>query len=210
MQHFLIYIIYLYIYSTWFRLFLHPSSGAHNCTYSVRYTWSCMYEGRPVPQFLLTKENCKMVEKSVTVSAKLCALQYIFCVYRTLNTHKHIKYKYFLHEAVTSWVSEVRNWSESNSDDLQLSENKITPRGPKQEPPGRLSGDFRIQKLEKNIWWWGGKKEVSCSTVEMMLHIRSEVKLDTLESSVIFRFTNGLVLKNTIQWQTTRLSTWSF
>jgi len=38
-------------------------------------------------------------------------------------------------------------------------------RGPKQDPPGRLSCDFRIHKLEKNCWWLGGKKEVSCKTV---------------------------------------------
>jgi hypothetical protein len=30
-------------------------------------------------------------------------------------------------------------------------------RGPKQEPPGRLSGDFRIHKLEKIIGDWEGK-----------------------------------------------------
>jgi hypothetical protein len=29
--------IYFYRCSTCFRRFLHPSSGAHNCTYSVRY-----------------------------------------------------------------------------------------------------------------------------------------------------------------------------
>ena len=34
-----------------------------------------------VPQFLLSsEENCKMVNKSGTVSAKLCSLQRIFCV----------------------------------------------------------------------------------------------------------------------------------
>jgi hypothetical protein len=37
--------------------------------------------------------------------------------------------------------------------------------GPKQDPPGRLSGDFRIHKLEKNWWWWGGKKLRYCKTM---------------------------------------------
>ena len=38
-------------------------------------------QGRPVPQLLLSSEEmCKMFEKSGTVSAKLCALQRIFCV----------------------------------------------------------------------------------------------------------------------------------
>jgi hypothetical protein len=36
------------------------------------------------------------------------------------------------------------------------------------------------------------------------------VKLDTFVNSALFFFTKGLVLRNTIQWQTTRLSTGSF
>jgi hypothetical protein len=55
-----------------------------------------------------------MVKKSDTVSAKLCSLQRIF-VYRTLNTHKKVKHKNFLHEVGMSWISEVQNRSESNS-----------------------------------------------------------------------------------------------
>ena len=42
---------------------------------------------------------------------------------------------------------------------------KQQPRGPKQDPPGRLSGDFRIHKLEKIVGGGEGKKEVSCKTV---------------------------------------------
>ena len=58
-----------------------------------------------------------MVKKSDTVSAKLCALQSIFCVQDT-------KYKVqdFLHEVGRSWISEVQNWSEATSDDLQSPE----------------------------------------------------------------------------------------
>jgi hypothetical protein len=41
-------------------------------------------QGRPVPQLILgSEENCKMVNKSGTISAKLCALQCIFCVQDT-------------------------------------------------------------------------------------------------------------------------------
>jgi len=36
-------------------------------------------------------------------------------------------------------------------------------RGPIQDPPGRLSGDFRIHKIEKIVG--GGKKEVSRKAV---------------------------------------------
>ena len=39
-------------------------------------------KGRPVSHLLLSsEENCKMFKKKgVTISAKLCALQHIFCV----------------------------------------------------------------------------------------------------------------------------------
>jgi len=86
-------------------------------------------------------------------------------VYRTLKTNKKGKYKNFLHEVGRSWITEVRDRSESKSNDLQLPEKQTTPRGPKQDPPGRLSGDFRIHKLEKKFWWWRGKKEVFYKTV---------------------------------------------
>jgi len=62
-----------------------------------------------------------------------------------------VKYKNFLHKVGRSWILEVQNRSESNSDDLQLPEKQITPRGPKQDPPGRLSNNFRIHKLEKIV-----------------------------------------------------------
>jgi len=53
-----------------------------------------MHEGhrhvRPVPQLLLSsEENCKIIKKSGTVSAKLCSLQYIFCVQDTKYKQKH-------------------------------------------------------------------------------------------------------------------------
>jgi len=86
-----------------------------------------------------------------------CALFNAIFVYRTLNTNKKVKYKNFLHQVGRSWISEVQNQSESNSDDLQLSEKQTTPRGPKQDPPGRLSGDFGIQKLEKIVVGGGGE-----------------------------------------------------
>ena len=49
-----------------------------------------------------------MVEKSGTVSAKLCALQCFFCVQGTKYKQK-VKYKNFLHEVGRSWISEVQN-----------------------------------------------------------------------------------------------------
>jgi hypothetical protein len=46
-------------------------------------------------------------------------------------------------------MSEVQNRSESSSDDLQLPKKQSTQRRSKQDLPHRLSGDFRIHKLEK-------------------------------------------------------------
>jgi hypothetical protein len=77
-------------------------------------------------------------------------------VYRTL-TNKKVRYNNFLHEVARSWISQAQITDKSNSDDLQLPEKQTTPRGPKLDPPGRLSGDFRTYKLEKIAA--GGKGE---------------------------------------------------
>jgi hypothetical protein len=85
-----------------------------------------------------------------------------FLLYRTLNTNKKGKYKNFLHKVGRSWVSEVQDRSESKSNDLQLPGKQRTPRGPKQDPPSRLSSDFRIYKLEEKKFGGGkGKKKYS-------------------------------------------------
>jgi hypothetical protein len=72
-------------------------------------------------------------------------------MYGTLNTNKKVKCKNFLHELGWSWISEVQNRSESSSHDLQSPENSTTPREPKQDLAGRLSGDIRMHKLEKIV-----------------------------------------------------------
>jgi len=43
------------------------------------------------------------------------------------------------------------------------------------------------------------KGSILQDSVKCVLHIRSEVKLDTCVNSGLFRFTNGLVSRNTIQ-----------
>jgi len=85
----------------------------------------------------------------VTLYLLNCAFFKAFFVHRILNTKKkkNVKYKNFLHKVGRSWISEVQNCSESNSDDLQLPEKQTPPNGPKQDLPGRLSSDFRIHKL---------------------------------------------------------------
>ena len=98
--------------------------------------------------YSVRRKTVKWSEKVVLYLLN-CALFNAFFVYRALNTNKKVKYKNFLHEVGRSWISEVQNRSESNSDDLQLPEKQTTPRGPKQDLQGRSSGVFRIHKLEK-------------------------------------------------------------
>ena len=93
-----------------------------------------------------------------------CALFNAFFVYRTLNTNKKVKYKNFLHEVGRSWISEVQNWSESNSGDLQMPEKQTTPRGPKQD----CQADSPVISEYTNLKTYlvvGGKKSVSYTTV---------------------------------------------
>jgi hypothetical protein len=72
-------------------------------------------------------------------------------------------------------------------------------RGPKQYPSGRLSGDFRIHKLEKIIGGGEGKKSFLQDSVQCVLHIRSEGKLEIFVNPALMHFTKGLVLRTTIQ-----------
>jgi len=70
-----------------------------------------------------------------------------------------------------------------------LPEKQTTPRGLKQDPPGRLSSDFRIHKLEKLLVVGREKRSILQDRVKCVLHIRSEVKLDTYVNSALFHFT---------------------
>ena len=110
-----------------------------------------------------------------------------------LNTNKSRKYK-----IGRFWISEVQNRSESNSDD-QLPEKQTPPWGSEQDPPCRLFGDFRIHKLEKIYGGGEGNRSTLQDSVKCVLHIISEVKLDTFVNSVLFCFAQGLVSRNTFQ-----------
>jgi hypothetical protein len=59
--------------------------------------------------------------KKVVLYVLNCALLNEFFVCRTINTHKKVKYKNFLHEVGRSWISEVQHRCKSNSDDCQRS-----------------------------------------------------------------------------------------
>jgi hypothetical protein len=82
-----------------------------------------------------------------------------------------------------------------------LPEKQTTPRGPKQDPPGRLSSDFRIRiqtEKEKKLVVGREKKSILQDSVKSVLHIRSKVKLDIFLNSALFCSTKSLVLRNII------------
>jgi hypothetical protein len=54
------------------------------------------------------------------------------------------------------------------------------------------------------------KRSILQDSVKCVLLIRSKVKLETFVNFVLFYFTKGLVLRNSIQWWSTRLSVCSF
>ena len=92
----------------------------------------------------------------------------------------------------SSRVSDVQNRSVSSCDKLQLPEKQTKERAPRQDSPGRLSGDISKHKLGKFVA--GGEGIVPHSA--RALHIR-EVKQDASVNSAMFRFTKGLGLRNT-------------
>jgi hypothetical protein len=60
---------------------------------------------------------------------------------------------------------------------------------PKQEPTGRISGDFRIHKLEKFVGGGEGKKKYPARQCKVcVLHITSEVILETFVLSALFHY----------------------
>ena len=84
----------------------------------------------------------------------------------------------------------------SNSDDLQMPEKQTTPRGPKLDPPGRVSGDFRTHKLEKIVAGGKGNKKYPVRQSKVCAAHKKRMQQDTFVNSALFRFTKGPVLKN--------------
>jgi hypothetical protein len=108
------------------------------------------------------------VRKTVKLSKKVvlfllnCALFNSFLIYKTLNKGlKEQKYKTFLHEVARNWITERGDMADSNSDDNNAvpSEKRPTPRGPAEDPTGRLLGNFSKHKLGKIVGGGQGKKK---------------------------------------------------
>jgi hypothetical protein len=56
--------------------------------------------------------------------------------------------------------------SSSDEDNAVPSEKRATPRGPSEDPPGRLSGNFSKHKLGKIVGGGTRKKEVSSEPMQ--------------------------------------------
>jgi hypothetical protein len=140
-----------------------------------------------------------MVAKVGIVSAKLCTAPCMFCVQNTEHKHE-IKFKSIRHRVETSWVSKVQNTTEPSSDELQWSERQPVPRGPKQDPPPPHAGCSGISantNWTKLLLVGRARRSILQDSVKDVRNIRSEVKLRTFVNSALFRFTKGLVLRDT-------------
>jgi hypothetical protein len=94
-----------------------------------------------------------------------------------------------------SWVSKVQNTIEPSSDELQWLERQPAPRGPKQDPLADCSG------ISANTNWTklllvGRARRILQDSVKNVRNI-SQVKLHTFVKSALFRFTKGLVWRDT-------------
>jgi hypothetical protein len=120
--------------------------------------------------YSVLKKTVKWLKKVVLYLLN-CVLFNAYFVYGTLNTNK-VKYKKFLHEVEGFGYQKSRN---------EVSQVLMTfschRRGPKQDPPGRLTGDFKIHKLEKTVGGGERKKKYparqcrACAAHKRVLHI---------------------------------------
>jgi hypothetical protein len=76
---------------------------------------------------------------------------------------------------------------------------KQTPRGPKQDLPGRLSRDFRIHKLEKIVAGEKGKEKYPARQWKVCAAYKKQSEFRYIVSSAFFNFSELLVLRNTSQ-----------
>ena len=67
-----------------------------------------------------------------------------------------------------------------------------------------MSRDFSKHKLDKTVDEEGKKKYLARQCNKCKLCVRSEVQQGTFVNSALFHFTNGLILRNTSQLQTTK------
>jgi rRNA maturation protein Rpf1 len=69
----------------------------------------------------------------------------------------------------------------------------------KKDPPADCPVISEYRNLKKFLVVSREKRSILKDSIKCVLHIRSEVKLETFVNSSLFHFTKGLVLGNTIQ-----------
>jgi hypothetical protein len=67
-------------------------------------------------------------------------------VFKKLKISIKIRHKKFLQEKARDWLLEKEKEGSTSTED-QLTDHQPIPRGPKKDKPGRLSADFRKNKL---------------------------------------------------------------
>jgi hypothetical protein len=79
-----------------------------------------------------------------------------------------------------------------------LPEKQATPKGPKNYPPAECLVLSEYTNLKKLLVVGREKRSTLKESVKYVLHVRSEVKLETFVNSALFQFTKCLVLGSTI------------
>jgi len=120
-------------------------------------------------------------------------------VYRTLNTNRKVKDKNFLHDLGRYEISEVQNQNESSYVDPQLPEKQKNQGGLNRTHQADSPVISEYTNLKKLLLVGREKRSILQESVKCVLHIRSEMKLETFVNSALFCFKKGLVLRNTLQ-----------
>jgi hypothetical protein len=70
----------------------------------------------------------------------------VFCVYKKFNPSIKFRYKKLLQDSTRDWITEKEKEGSTSMED-PVADHQPTPRGPKNDPPGRLLADFSKRAL---------------------------------------------------------------
>jgi len=94
-------------------------------------------------------KTVKWLNKVVLYLLSTALFSAVFCV-QNIKYKQKSKVQELPAQLGRSWISEVQNKTKSSLMTFICQRSTTTPRGPKKDPPRRLSWDFRIYRL-KNI-----------------------------------------------------------
>jgi hypothetical protein len=119
-------------------------------------------------------------------------------VYRTLNTNK-IKYENFLHEVGRSGYQKSRIKVSPVLMTFNCQRSKQHQWGLNWNHQADCPGMSGYTNMKKYLLVGRETRSILQDGVKCVLHIRSELKLETFVNYLLFHFTKGPVLRNTIQ-----------